>query len=271
MSNSLPDVVYLHGLANKVGRIIRKYFLLENEREWKAGDGPQFGSNETAMTVADKEVNQMVLEAIVRDFPQVNAIGEEGSHEVLGAEYTVTWDPIDGTHAFMVGSAVASFCITLLRGNTPLVAVIHDPLCFTPRTWQAERGNGAWLNGRRIKVSKHACWERSQVCMVWWGGCRYNMHQVAEKLMNQGVTVQNPVSLAYFGGLVASGQLEATLFPGRNMWEAAAMQCVVEEAGGRVTNIHGQPIRYDTGDIEGCIVSNGVLHDELVRMVQECQ
>lgn len=271
MSSSYPDINYLRGLALEAGKIMREYFHLENVREWKDGDGEEFGSNETPLTIADTAINQMVLDRIMRDFPHVNAIGEEGSHEVPSAEYTVTWDPIDGTHAFMVGSAVSAFCISVLKGDTPFAAVIHDPLCFSPRTWHAERGKGTFLNDRQVKVSSHASLNRAQMCMVWWTGCRYNLHEVAGKLMQASVVVQNPVSLAYFGGLVASGQLEAAMFPGNKMWETAAMQCIIEEAGGRVTNIHGERVRFHEGDIQGCIASNGVLHDEILRIVRECQ
>lgn len=259
-----PDLAYLRRLALNAGNIMRTYFHLENEREWKEDDN-------TPLTIADKSINQMVLDFVAKDFPHVNAIGEEGSREVLDAEYTVTWDDIDGTHAFMVGASIAAFCISVLKGNTPLLAVIHDPLGFEPRTWYAERGKGAFVHDKPVRVSTHSELNRAQICMVWWGGCRYNLHAVAGKLMEAKATVHNPASLAYYGGLVASGNLEVAMFPGSKMWETAAMQCIVEEAGGRVTNMHGESVRFHEGDIQGCIVSNGVIHEQILQVVRECQ
>lgn len=258
-----PDLRYLERLALRAGDIMREYFYRQNEREWK--------EDATPVTIADKEINQMVLERITRDFPHVNAIGEEGRREVPGAKYTVTWDPIDGTYAFMVGSAVSAFCISVLKEDTPLLAVIYDPLGYKARMWWAEKGQGAFMNNDLVHVSTHRDLARAQICMIWWGGCRYNLHDVAGALMAAGADVQNPVSLAYYGGLVASGNLEVAMFPGKNIWETAAMQCIVEEAGGCVTNIHGDPVQYHQGDIQGCIVSNGLVHEAVVEMVRSHQ
>src|SRR5262249_8391062 len=112
----------------------------------------------------------------------------------------------------------------------------------------------------------------SHIWTDWWKGSHYNLHIVCEKLMDAGVKWISHGSVAYFGGLVASGQVEATIFPGQKGWETAAMQLLVEEAGGKVTDIHGYEMRYGTdGEIEGHIISNGMLHSELVRIVRECQ
>ena len=90
--------------------------------------------------------------------------------------------------------------------------------------------------------------------------------------MDAGAKWMNFASVAVFGGLIASGQIEASIFPGQKAWETGAMQVIVEEAGGKVTDIYGKPMRYGpNGEIEGHIVSNGWIHDELVEIVRECQ
>jgi len=72
--------------------------------------------------------------------------------------------------------------------------------------------------------------------------------------------------------LLASGRLEATIFPGQMGWETAAMQVIIEQAGGKVTDIFGKKISYGSkGEINGHITSNGFLHDKLVALVQSCQ
>ena len=241
-----------------------KNFKLGMEWEWKS-DG-------TPLTSTDTTINEFVVEELSRDFPHVNVVGEEGNHRVDEAEYTVLFDPVDGTVPFRIGVPISTFCISVVKEHVPLCAIIHDP--FTKRMWSAIRGSGSFLNYKKLSVSKHRNLSRATVCMIWWMGPlgNYNLHTVCKKLMKAGALWINPVSIAYFGGLVASGQLEATIFPGLKGWETAAMQVIVEEAGGKVTDIHGTEMRYGAdGSIEGHIISNGLIHDELVRIANECQ
>lgn len=267
--NEAPDLEYLRALAQQVGFIMQDAFYGPHTREWKPEGG---GFSETPVLAADKAINDFVLQSIVTDFPRMNALGEEGSRKIPKAEYMVAWDPIDGTNAYMIGAAISAFCISVLHRGTPIRSVIYDPLGFRPRMWFAEQGGGAFLNGRPLTKSlRHSELKRAHICLVWWHGCRYNLHEVAGKLMEAGAIVSNPLSLAYYGGLVASGTLEAAMFPGTAIWEAAAMQPIIEEAGGCITNIFGDPIRYDRGNIAGCIVSgNNAIHDAILRVVAEC-
>lgn len=262
--SAYPDIGYLRYIATNAGQLMRLFFYETNVRQWKK-DG-------TPVTDADEDINQMVLNYIARDFPHINAIGEEGSHEVPGAEYTVTWDPLDGTFAFMVGSAISTFCISVLKGDTPLSAVIYDPLSFRLRLWHAEQGKGAFMNGSGpIHVSTHDSLERAQICMAWWRRSPYNIHKAADKLLGLGANIHNAISIVYYGALIASGTVEAVIFPGDKIWEAAAIKCLVEEAGGRATDIYGEPLRFSEGRINGLIASNGVIHEDLVNIIRECQ
>ncbi len=108
--------------------------------------------------------------------------------------------------------------------------------------------------------------------MVWWKGSSFSLHAVCAKLMDAVAIWGNPLTIAYYGGLLASGEQDATIFPGRKGWETAAMQLIAEEAGGRATDIHGNSLHYGPkGEIEGHIISNGLIHDELIRIVGSCQ
>lgn len=274
LENEYPDMVYLSRLADAAGKTMRDFFSQKISREWKPGEGADLGSNETPVTVVDRAINDRVLAHLTRDYPGVSAIGEEGSRKVRDAKYTVVWDPIDGTHAFMNGMAVATFCITVLDNHIPIETLIHDPLSYNPRKWWAKRyGFDArvCLNDTDIRVSERAILSRAQIGMVWWGGCRYRMHEVAGHLMERGVTVANPLSLVYCGALVASGYLDAVIFPGHHIWEATAIQCLVETAGGRVTDVFGESLCYDTGEIRGCVASNGLIHEDILKIIRGCQ
>ena len=233
-------------------------------KEWK--------KDETPLTATDTEINDLVLFSFRRDFPHVHVISEEGNRNVDGSEYTVYCDPVDGTIPFCMGIPVSAFCISVVKDHLPLAAVIYDP--FNDRMWHATRGQGTFLGENRVHVSQHPEVKRSNICMVWWKGSNHNLHSVCEKLMDAGAKWMNPASIAYFGGLVASGEMEATLFPGPWAWETAAMHLIVEEAGGKATDLFGNPLRYGTdGKMQSCghIISNGAVHDELIKLVAEAQ
>ena len=260
--NPYPNSRYLCSLAERAGEIIRREFSLGMDIELKA--------DSTRVTAADTDVNEFVIEAFRQDFPHIDLIAEEGSSRVEGAEYRAFCDPVDGTFPFSIGAPISAFSISIVRDQTPLVAVIYDP--FMNRMWYASRGRGCFLNGSRAAVSTHATISDSSICALHWRGSPYNIGAVTEDLMNARATCINPVSVAYFGGLVASGTIEATIFPAQKALETTAIQIIVEEAGGRVTDIHGNEMRYGPeGEMKGHIISNGLVHDALLEVVHANQ
>ncbi len=262
MKTQYPTTDYLIKLAKEAGQMISDDFRLGMERELK--------EDTTPITKTDVSINRLVLDRLERDYPHVSVVSEEGSREVAGAEYTVLCDPIDGTIPFSRGTPLSTFVISVLKDQVPVSAVIYDP--FMKRMWHANKGGGAFLGRTKVQVSKHAALKNSHICMIWWHSSKYNLNTVCGRLLEEGSKTGNPMTLAYFGGLLANGEYDATIFPGQKGWETAAMQLLAEEAGGRVTDIHGNPMSYGPkGEIEGHIISNDLIHDELVELVASCQ
>ncbi len=274
-----PDTKYLIELAIPTGLIMRRNFALNMKREWK--------SDETPITVTDTAINNYVLESMERDFPDVRVIGEEGSNTIDEAEYTVFCDPVDGTIPFSLGIPISTFCISVFEKGKPIIGLIYDP--FQDRMWFAEKDRGAWLRTDvivpdltagpfrtpqvdAVYVSNHPTVNHSNISMIWWKGSPYHLHDVCAGLMEAGGHWTNLASLAIFGGLIASGTIDGSIFPGKNAWETGAMQVIVEEAGGKVTDIYGNEMKYGPrGQIQGHIISNGLIHDQLVELVANCQ
>lgn len=249
-------------LALRAGDVIKNDFQLNMKKKRKA--------DRTPVTVTDEAINQFVLEAFHADFPHIDMVGEEGSRQVAAAEYRAFCDPVDGTFPFSHGVPTSTFVLSVLREDTPLVGVIYDP--FMNRMWCGEKGKGAFLNGKRIQVSPHATLKDSRVCMIWWPKSKYNLHEVCRRLMNVGSQWDYAASIALFGALAASGESEATIYPGQSGWETAAIQVITEEAGGVVTDVFGNTQTYGPkSEIQGHVVSNGIVHDELIRLIEECQ
>ncbi len=255
-----PDSKDLSILAYQAGKIMRAGPCKVENKE----DG-------TPVTQADIAISQMVLDEIGRDFPYISVVSEEGRREIPNAEYLVLCDPIDGTEAFCRREPTATFCISVLKKGKPISAVIFEPT--SQSLWCADSGKGAFLNRRKISVSSHQNLSGANVCIVWWETASFNLPGVFTQAGVLGAQRYRQSATAFFGAQVASEEFEALVTPATNGWEAAAMQLLVEEAGGKATDVFGKEMVYGPcGEIpHGQIVSNGHIHDDLVQLVASCQ
>jgi myo-inositol-1(or 4)-monophosphatase len=153
---------------------------------------------------------------------------------------------------------------------TVLQGLIFDP--WMNRMFTAERGKGAWLNGTtRLRVSDKAAKEPRQIIgFVDWPGASYNVLDVVSVLREQGMHCVNLLTIGYFEAMVAAGEFAATVFPSPVCLDTVPGHIIVEEAGGKVTNIFGEPQTYADGKMEGHIMSNGTIHDLIVSAVLRC-
>ncbi|TSC72514.1 MAG: myo-inositol-1(or 4)-monophosphatase [Parcubacteria group bacterium Gr01-1014_70] len=268
MKQDYPDAPYLCNLAKRCGYVIVANFNLGMKKEWKADNTP--------LTITDTAINSDVCAAIQRDYPHIRVVGEEESSasKIENPEYIILCDPVDGTIPFSHGLPVSTFCIAVLKDGTPLVGVIYDP--FMKRMWHAERTKGSFLGSAKVRVSnttalRHAMIYAALLHSNVLTSSLYNPLSVIHELMkNEAITIDMH-SIAYFGGLVASGEFDATIYPITHGWETAAMHIIVEEASGKATDIYGNNIRYNPqGEVQGHIISNGKVHDKLVELVQKC-
>lgn len=244
-------------LAREAGKIMRDNFVAGTSKEWKE-DG-------TPVTVTDTAINSLVIERVQAAFPEHSVLGEEESHN-LGKEMVWVCDPVDGTMAFSHGLPISTFSLALVQDGKPVVGVVYDP--FMDRLFSAELAKGAYLNGHRIHVSsgelEHALIDvegfPSTHPVVRTGS------EFANALYARGAKVVNLWSAILPTALVASGEFAATVFNVNKPEDAAAIKVIVEEAGGKVTDLFGKEQRYDQ-PTKGFIASNGIIHEELVDIV----
>lgn len=246
-------------LARKAGVIMLHYFDSSLDIRVKA--------DKTIVTVADEEINRMVIAEVAKAYPDHSVSGEEESME-KNSEYVWVCDPIDGTIPFSKGIPVSMFSLALVRSGEAIVGVAYDPQ--TERLYSAAKGKGAFMNGQSMKVSSRKLERHSVVNMEWWPGAEFDiepqLHELSLQTEAYVVKIGCTVNAAC---LVASGRIEAAVFPGtvnKNM-DIAAAKILIEEAGGKVTDLFGNEQRYDRS-IKGAIMSNGVVHDELVRRLE---
>jgi histidinol-phosphatase len=201
----------------------------------------------TPVTDADRAVERALRELVERERPGDAFFGEEDG-EASGA---VRWvvDPIDGTRNFSRGVPVWATLVALERDAVLAAAVVSAPALG--RRWFASRGGGAWVGSEPLHVSAV---ERLPEAAV--------STSLARDLTALEPHVWHARSFGEFWQhmLVAEGSLDAAVDAELELWDYAAVQLVVEEAGGRVTALDGAPPRPG----EQVVSSNGRLHDAVV-------
>lgn len=254
-------------IAREAGQRLREFFAQGVVTEYK-GDVD-------LVTVADRTVEKLIRTRLGEVFPDHGIYGEEGTRERLEREFRWYVDPLDGTTNFAHG--FPQFCVSMgleQRGaglkedddGALVAAVIYDPM--RDELYEAERGKGATMNGKAIAVSKTATLAESLVATGFPSRKRHenpNIHFYHEiTLRSHGVRRAGSAALdlAY----VAAGRLEGFWEFNLNPWDTAAGILLVEEAGGRVSNFAGGPFRLKS---EETLVSNGLIHQELVRMFED--
>lgn len=249
-------------IAREAGARLREFFAAGVETEYK-GDVD-------LVTVADRTSETLIKGRLGEAFPEHGIYGEEGTRERMGGEFRWYVDPLDGTTNFAHG--FPQFCVSLGLEQRPdglkadedgtlVAAVIYDPM--RDELFTAERGQGAWLNGRKIRVSRTAELSEALVATGFPSRKRHlspNIHFYQEfTLRSHGVRRAGSAALdlAY----VACGRLDAFWEFNLNPWDTAAGILLVDEAGGRVTDFSGGAFKMDSKEN---LASNGLIHDELV-------
>lgn len=241
---------FANGLADRATDIGMGLFL---------GDGLEVRhkADRTVVTQADTSIEAMVREQVAAAFPDDHVLGEEegGGDRETGRVWIV--DPIDATANYARGIPLWATLIALQVDGEIVLGLVNAPAIG--ERYEAVRGAGARMNGRRISVSDIVRLDEAQVfhagLEAWPDGSR-------RRLVELLAAAPRSRGFGDFWGhtLVARGAGEAMIEPELNVWDYAAFQIVVEEAGGRVTQLDGSPTRH----LGSVVSSNGSVHDEIL-------
>ncbi len=239
--------------ARAAGEIAMKYY--------RGGFDVTLKADQTPVTQADREAEEAITRMLGQAFPEWGFLGEEygerGSRETR-------WiiDPIDGTKNFVRRIPIWAVLIALEARGEITTGVVLNPV--SGELFTAQRGEGAYLNGERIRVSdcdamKDATVLHSGLRLVreagYWDGF--------VRLFDAGARTRGFGD--YYGyGLVAEGKAEIYVEVDLKPWDVAPVKILVEEAGGRLTDFSGKPTIYD-GTV---LATNGRLHAEALRLIR---
>jgi fructose-1,6-bisphosphatase/inositol monophosphatase family enzyme len=247
---------FAKNIALEAGKITIKYF--------KGDNGANYKCDKTIVTKADTEINTMLIERVKMAFPTHSVDGEE---EQFGSSDLV-WvcDPVDGTAMYARHIPVSVFSLALVEDGKPIVGVIYDS--FTDNMYYAAKDSGAFLNGEKISVNDTPLSGMQSIANFdMWPGAEYNLYPAFGELGMKSYAVDLG-SIIRSAACVANGDFVLAIYPGtkHKNCDIAAAKIIVEEAGGKVTDLFGNEQRYDR-DINGAIISNGTVHDEALSII----
>lgn len=253
-------------IAREAGEIVRLHYERARESMHKS-------TEIDLVTAADKETEAFIVEALLGAFPGTHIVGEEGGGYGASADQTpYHWfvDPLDGTVNFAHRMPFFSVSIALSDADlNPLLGIVLDPL--HNEVFKALRGRGAYLNGRRIHVTQEAALERAMLVTGFpydrWTN-RDNNYEQFGNFLRRAQAIRCVGSAALDLCYVAVGRYEGYWESGPNPWDVQAGILCVEEAGGRISDYHGE---RSVQALRGhqIVASNTLVHDQMVAVLTQ--
>lgn len=253
MQPTLNEVIQL---AKQAGKIIRDHYGGNNHIEHKGIID--------LVTDVDRNTEAFLVNEITARFPEHKLVAEESGIHAGAADEVWYIDPLDGTVNFAHGLPIFAVSLAYAHQGSVKLGVVYDPI--RDECYYAERGRGAWLNGQRLHVAD----VRNLIESLLVTGFPYQMQDDRLNNLNhfayfskhsQGVRRLGSAALDLC--YVAAGRLDGFWEVRINSWDIAAGAVIVEEAGGVVTNLYGEPDYLEPPC--SVLAANAVLHQQLLE------
>jgi 3'(2'), 5'-bisphosphate nucleotidase len=273
MTGTLPSQTYAHelsvalSLAREAGDAILEFYEGPLQIEQKTG----FDDREP-VTQADRVANELIVNALRKEFPNDGILAEESVDTAHRLDKRRVWmiDPLDGTNGFIDGNGDFAVQIGLAEDGQCVLGVVHQPL--TGVLYHAVRGQGAWIMWPDLKPERAAVSEQKELSLMRLAASRSHrsprMDQVVKAFRVKEEIRRGSVGIKV--GLIVEQQcdLYVHLSPRTKQWDTCAPEIILTEAGGRLTDLFGRPLEYNSPEVQnrnGIIATNGVAHDQIVN------
>ena len=252
------ELAFALTLADRADAIsLSRYHALDLEITTKPDNSP--------VTDADKAVERAIIDAIATQYPSDGVVGEEFGSSGSKERYWVI-DPIDGTKNFLRAVPTWATLIALVENEQVVTSVVSSPALY--RRWYATAGDGAFVTegnspARKLSVSKVSAIGDASIAysdFQGWGARR----PAFEKLLDSAWRTRG---LGDFWShmLVAEGAVDVAIEPSLALWDMAALDLIVREAGGRFTSLDG----VDGPFGPNAISTNGALHGAILEAINK--
>ncbi|WP_041081051.1 inositol monophosphatase family protein [Thermotoga profunda] len=239
-------------LARKIGFYLMQYW-------GHALNVTEKSSFQDLVTDCDKQAQQMIVREIREHFPDEAILAEEGLFEKGDKIWII--DPIDGTMNYVHGLPSFAVGIAYAERNEVIIGVAHDPLMS--ETYYAIKGQGAYVNGERIHVSKNSLLKDSIGNVGFYVGFTGPFINAIEKKVRR---MRMTGSAILAGAYVACGRFDFFVAKRANAWDVAPLFVIIPESGGMITDLSGKEATLESGNY---LFSNGLLHNELIDILKK--
>ena len=215
----------------------------------------------TEVTIADRDTESAIRDRLAKDRPADGVLGEEHGTIVTGNGARWIIDPIDGTSNYVRGVPVWATLIALQLDERSVVGVVSAPAMHS--RWWAALGHGAFADGRQIRVSNVRAIDHAFLSYSEGPWTATNRRDAIDRLRTSAGR-QRAFGDFWQHMLVAEGAVDIAAEAIVSLWDLAAIQIIVEEAGGRFTDLDGRPEPHRGSALS----TNGLLHDDVRRALQ---
>lgn len=256
--------------CDKIAQIAAKkagQYLFQNFLKIYRQSNFKFKSDHEIVTRFDLGAEKIILQEIRKNFPTHDILSEEaGFCDFAGKDFLWIIDPLDGTTNFSIKNPLFAVSIALAYQGEIILGVVFVP--FLSELFTAQKGKGAYLNGKKIFVSRTNKIEKSFLTYC---------HSYKKKHIRRAVEIYRIFKLKSYDirqlgsaaiefAWVAKGLTETIMIPGANPWDVAAGCLLVREAGGRVTDFQNKEWGLKSKDI---VASNGKIHKQLLKVLKK--
>ena len=224
------------------------------------------------VTDADRVANDLIVAALQREFPKDGILAEESVDTTHRLNKRRVWmiDPLDGTTGFIDGNGDFAVQIGLAENGEPILGVVYQPL--TGILYRAVRDQGCWIERPNFMPEPAAVSNQSDLPKMRLAASRSHRSPRMDRVV-KSFSVKEEVRRGSVGikvGLICERQcdLYVHLSPRTKQWDTCAPEIILHEAGGRITDLFGQPLRYNVPEVQnrnGLVASNGVAHEKIIR------
>tara|TARA_Y100000991_G_C21914698_1_gene323881 strand:+ start:144 stop:929 length:786 start_codon:yes stop_codon:yes gene_type:complete len=222
-----------------------------------------YKSKNQPVTEADIEINSYLKKFFEKHTPEIGWLSEETKDDYSRFKKKGFWclDPIDGTRSFIHGKPEFAISLALVFNSKPIFGIIFNPK--TNEMFFAEKGSGAFCNKKKISVRIKKIIENIAIS-------NSEAKKIQEYEIFNKLSIVKMGSIAYKIALVAKGEIDiAVSFTNKNDWDLAAASLILEEAGGKISNIQGELIKYNTKSlrIPSVIACNKIVHCNVIEKI----
>lgn len=252
MSNYSDFQKFARHLSDISSEVIRKHFRSKLSVEQKEDDSP--------VTIADKKAEELMREAILKEYPDHGIIGEEFNDHKGNSEFTWVLDPIDGTKSFICGSVNFGTLIALLKNGEPILGTFNQPIL---NEFLLGDNKAAFLNGSIVSVRN--CENLSDAVLLTTDHLNIAKYQDADKFdsLIHKVKLYRGWGDCYGYYLLSTGFADIMIDPIMSFWDIAAVVPIVKGAGGMITDYLGKDALKGTS----IVAASPQIHSQVIKEI----